>query len=166
MCSSVVRIAILLLPFQLKSRYQISVARRRMFVVMASSILILERKEKWLAECVLPERPTNPVWTGEEVRSARTGRDDACRGSMWTDEAAYKSATASMQAPAQSTPPDRLRESPLRCVNTSRSDRKPPTRWIYFLAFLGGNLLDYSSDFEIQERRVSGLALQVFGRTT
>ncbi len=32
--------------------------------------------------------------------------------SMWTDEAAYKSAMASMQAPAQSTPPDRLRESP------------------------------------------------------
>jgi len=32
--------------------------------------------------------------------------------SMWTDEAAYKKAMASMQAPAQSTPPDRLRESP------------------------------------------------------
>jgi hypothetical protein len=32
--------------------------------------------------------------------------------SMWTDEAAYKSAMASMQAPARSTPPDRLRESP------------------------------------------------------
>ena len=32
--------------------------------------------------------------------------------SMWTDEAAYKSAMASMQAPGQSTPPDRLRESP------------------------------------------------------
>ena len=32
--------------------------------------------------------------------------------SMWTDEAAYKSAMASMQAPAQSTSPDRLRESP------------------------------------------------------
>ena len=32
--------------------------------------------------------------------------------SMWTDEAAYKSAMASMQAPTQSTPPDRLRESP------------------------------------------------------
>jgi hypothetical protein len=32
--------------------------------------------------------------------------------SMWTDEAAYKSAMESMQALAQSTPPDRLRESP------------------------------------------------------
>jgi heme-degrading monooxygenase HmoA len=32
--------------------------------------------------------------------------------SMWTDEAAYKSAMANMQAPAQSTPPDRLRETP------------------------------------------------------
>jgi heme-degrading monooxygenase HmoA len=32
--------------------------------------------------------------------------------SMWTDEAAYKSAMTSAQAPAQSTPPDRLRESP------------------------------------------------------
>jgi len=31
--------------------------------------------------------------------------------SMWTDEAAYKSAMASTQAPTQSTPPDRLRES-------------------------------------------------------
>ena len=31
--------------------------------------------------------------------------------SMWTDEVAYKSAMASMQAPAQSTSPDRLRES-------------------------------------------------------
>ena len=32
--------------------------------------------------------------------------------SMWTDEAAYKSAMASVQAPTQSQPPDRLRESP------------------------------------------------------
>jgi heme-degrading monooxygenase HmoA len=32
--------------------------------------------------------------------------------SMWMDEAAYKTAMASMQAPAQSTSPDRLRESP------------------------------------------------------
>ncbi len=32
--------------------------------------------------------------------------------SMWTEEAAYKSAMASMQSPAQRTPPDRLRESP------------------------------------------------------
>ena len=32
--------------------------------------------------------------------------------SMWTDEAAYKKAMASMQAPAPITPPDRLRESP------------------------------------------------------
>ncbi len=32
--------------------------------------------------------------------------------SMWTDEAAYKTAMARMQAPAQSTPPERLRESP------------------------------------------------------
>jgi heme-degrading monooxygenase HmoA len=32
--------------------------------------------------------------------------------SMWTDEAAYKTAMASMQAPAQSTPPERLRDSP------------------------------------------------------
>jgi len=32
--------------------------------------------------------------------------------SMWTDEAEYKSAMASIQAPAQSTPLERLRESP------------------------------------------------------
>jgi heme-degrading monooxygenase HmoA len=32
--------------------------------------------------------------------------------SMWTDEAAYRTAMASMQSPAQSTPPERLRESP------------------------------------------------------
>jgi len=32
--------------------------------------------------------------------------------SMWTDEAAYKKAMASMQAPTPITPPDRLRESP------------------------------------------------------
>jgi heme-degrading monooxygenase HmoA len=32
--------------------------------------------------------------------------------SMWTDEAAYKSAMANMQAPVQSASPDRLRESP------------------------------------------------------
>ena len=32
--------------------------------------------------------------------------------SMWTDEAAYKSAMTNIQAPTQSTPPDRLRESP------------------------------------------------------
>jgi heme-degrading monooxygenase HmoA len=31
--------------------------------------------------------------------------------SMWTDEAAYKKAMASMQAPAPITPPERLRES-------------------------------------------------------
>jgi heme-degrading monooxygenase HmoA len=32
--------------------------------------------------------------------------------SMWTDEAAYKSAMANMQAPTQSASSDRLRESP------------------------------------------------------
>ena len=32
--------------------------------------------------------------------------------SMWTDEAAYKSAMTSIQPSAQSTSPDRLRESP------------------------------------------------------
>jgi heme-degrading monooxygenase HmoA len=32
--------------------------------------------------------------------------------SMWTEEAAYKTAMASLQASAQSTPPERLRESP------------------------------------------------------
>jgi len=32
--------------------------------------------------------------------------------SMWTDEAAYKKAMASMQAPASITPPERLRENP------------------------------------------------------
>ena len=32
--------------------------------------------------------------------------------SMWTDEAAYQGAMASMQTSAQSPPPDRLRESP------------------------------------------------------
>ena len=32
--------------------------------------------------------------------------------SMWTDESMYKTAMASMQAPAQSTPPGGLRESP------------------------------------------------------
>jgi heme-degrading monooxygenase HmoA len=32
--------------------------------------------------------------------------------SMWTDEAAYKKAMASMQAPPPITPPERLRESP------------------------------------------------------
>jgi heme-degrading monooxygenase HmoA len=32
--------------------------------------------------------------------------------SMWTEEAAYQGAMASMQASAQSPPPDRLRESP------------------------------------------------------
>jgi heme-degrading monooxygenase HmoA len=32
--------------------------------------------------------------------------------SMWTDEAAYQGAMATMQGSAQSPPPDRLRESP------------------------------------------------------
>jgi heme-degrading monooxygenase HmoA len=32
--------------------------------------------------------------------------------SMWTDEAAYQGAMASMQGSAQSPPPDRLRENP------------------------------------------------------
>ena len=32
--------------------------------------------------------------------------------SMWTNEAAYKSAMANMEAPAQGPPPERLRESP------------------------------------------------------
>jgi heme-degrading monooxygenase HmoA len=32
--------------------------------------------------------------------------------SMWTDEAAYKAAMATMQAPAQSTTQERLKESP------------------------------------------------------
>lgn len=32
--------------------------------------------------------------------------------SMWSDEAAYQAAMASMQASAQSPPPDQLRENP------------------------------------------------------
>ncbi len=48
----------------------------------------------------------------------------------------------------------------------NNSESSYPRGWVSFFAFLGGSLLDHSSDFEIQERRVSGLALQVLGRTT
>ena len=68
---------------------------------------------RWLIECAPSAMfcRLGPDWVKTFVLKERDGKT-IVGVSMWTDEAAYKSPMASMQAPAQNTPPDRLRKSP------------------------------------------------------
>ncbi len=84
-----------------------------MFVVMAF-VNSISGKEDEMANRMRSFRNVLQTKPGKVKTFVLTERDGKTLVgvSMWTDEAAYKSALASIQAPIQSTPPDRLRENP------------------------------------------------------
>src|SRR5439155_18565729 len=63
-------------------------------------------------------------------------------------------------------PPSNLRVALRSESRDNNPENSCPRGWVSFFAILGGRLLDYSSDFEIKERRVSGLYILVLGRAT
>ena len=94
-----------------------------MFVVMAFVNLIPEKEEE-MANRMCSFRNVLQTKSGLVKTLVLMQRDgqELVGVSMWTDEAAYYHAMASMQSSTQSPPPDRLRASPPTSVNSSRSD--------------------------------------------